>query len=158
MAIRAGRVTDGFSAAPLAFRTLEAAAAARLSLEAGFTTLRDTDSEGADFADVAVRDAIAAGLIPGPRLLVSTMALSITGGHMNHFGLAPAIDERVPQLATMTDTVGRLAFPAIPRRSSSSSAAGTPRRFGTRCASASTSSSGPMRAESRTGATPASSS
>ena len=38
----------------VAFRTLEAAAAARLSLEAGFTTLRDTDSEGADFADVAV--------------------------------------------------------------------------------------------------------
>mgnify|MGYP001421083617 FL=1 len=59
----------------VAFRTLEAAAAARLSLEAGFTTLRDTDSEGADFADVAVRDAIADGLIPGPRLLVSTMAL-----------------------------------------------------------------------------------
>ena len=92
----------------VAFRTLEAAAAARLSLDAGFTTLRDTDSEGADFADVAVRDAIAAGLIPGPRLLVSTMALSITGGHMNHFGLAPAIDERVPQLATMTDTVDEM--------------------------------------------------
>ena len=89
----------------VAFRTLEAAAAARRSLDAGFTTLRDTDSEGADFADVAVRDAIAAGLIPGPRLLVSTMALSITGGHMNHYGLAPAIDARVPQLATMTDTV-----------------------------------------------------
>ena len=92
----------------VAFRTLEAAAAARLSLEAGFTTLRDTDSEGADFADVAVRDAIAAGLIPGPRLLVSTMALSITGGHMNHVGLAPAIDQRVPQLAVMTDTVDEM--------------------------------------------------
>ena len=92
----------------VAFRTLEAAAAARLSLEAGFTTLRDTDSEGADFADVAVRDAIEAGLIPGPRLLVSTMALSITGGHMNHVGLVPAIDQRVPQLAIMTDTVDEM--------------------------------------------------
>ena len=86
------------------FRALEAAAAAKVSLEAGFTTLRDTDSEGAEFADVAVRDAINTGLIPGPRLLVSTMALSITGGHMNNFGLAPDIDARVPQLAAMADS------------------------------------------------------
>ncbi len=92
----------------VAFRALEGAAAARASLEAGFTTLRDLDSEGADFADVAVRDAIAQGLIPGPRLVVSTMALSITGGHMNLVGLAPAIDQRVPQLATMTDTVDEM--------------------------------------------------
>ncbi len=92
----------------VAFRALEGAAAARASLEAGFTTLRDLDSEGADFADVAVRDAIAQGLIPGPRMVVSTMALSITGGHMNLVGLAPAIDQRVPQLATMTDTVDEM--------------------------------------------------
>lgn len=88
----------------VAFRALEAAAAARAALEAGFTTLRDVDNEGAGFADVAVRDAITQGLIPGPRLFVSTLALSITGGHMNHTGLAPEIDERVPQLAVMTDT------------------------------------------------------
>ena len=55
----------------MAFRALEgAAAAARASLESGFTTLRDLDSEGADFADVAVRDAIAQGLIPGPRAVL----------------------------------------------------------------------------------------
>ena len=88
----------------VAFRALEGAAAARKSLQAGFTTLRDLDSEGADFADVAVRDAIRQGLIPGPRLLVSTLALTITGGHMNHTGLAPEIDERVPQLAAITDS------------------------------------------------------
>lgn len=87
------------------FRALEGAAAARASLEAGFTTLRDLDSEGADFADVAVRDAIRNGLVPGPRLLVSTMALSITAGHMNLVGLAPAIDERLPQVAAITDTL-----------------------------------------------------
>ncbi|MGH9319996.1 MAG: amidohydrolase family protein [Vicinamibacteria bacterium] len=92
----------------VAFRALEGAAAARASLNAGFTTLRDTDSEGAEFADVALREAIRMGLIPGPRLFVSTLALSITGGHMNHVGLAPAIDERVPQVATMTDTVGEM--------------------------------------------------
>lgn len=90
------------------FRALEGAAAARASLDAGFTTLRDLDSEGADFADVAVRDAIRQGLVPGPRLLVSTMALSITGGHMNLTGLAPAIDERLPQVATLTDSTDEM--------------------------------------------------
>ncbi|MFQ5792204.1 MAG: amidohydrolase family protein [Acidobacteriota bacterium] len=92
----------------VAYRALEGAHAARASLEAGFTTLRDVDSEGADFADVAVRDAVARGLIPGPRLLVSTLALTITAGHMNHTGLAPEIDERVPQLAVITDTTDEM--------------------------------------------------
>ena len=41
-----------------AFRTVQGVAAARKDLEAGFTTLRDVDSEGAGFADVAIRDAI----------------------------------------------------------------------------------------------------
>ncbi len=80
----------------VAFRTLEGAAAAWAALEASFTTLRDVDNEGAGFADIAIRDAINQNLIPGPRLLVSTLALSITGGHMNHTGLAPEIDELVP--------------------------------------------------------------
>ncbi len=92
----------------VAFRTLEGAAAAWAALEAGFTTLRDVDNEGAGFADVAIRDAINQNLIPGPRLLVSTLALSITGGHMNHTGLAPEIDELVPQLAVMTDTTDEM--------------------------------------------------
>ena len=63
------------------YRTIEGVRAARLNLEAGFTAMRDVDSEGANFADAAIRDAINAGLIPGPRLQVSTMAISITGGH-----------------------------------------------------------------------------
>ena len=91
-----------------AFRALQGAAAARASLGAGFTTLRDMDSEGAWFADVAVRDAIREGLVPGPRLLVSTRALSITGGHMNLSGLAPEIDVRLPQVAAMTDSVDEM--------------------------------------------------
>ena len=88
----------------VAYRALQGAAAARASLDAGFTTLRDTDSEGAGFADVAVRDAIQNGLIPGPRLFVSTMALSITGGHMNLSGLAPEINVLLPQIATLADS------------------------------------------------------
>ena len=85
-----------------AFRTIQGVAAARKNLEAGFTTLRDVDSEGAGFADVALRDAIDRGIVPGPRLFVSTWALTITGGHMNQHGLNP--DLPVPDLATITDS------------------------------------------------------
>jgi imidazolonepropionase-like amidohydrolase len=85
-----------------AFRTVQGVAAARKNLEAGFTTLRDVDSEGAGFADVAIRDAINRGIIPGPRLLVSTLALTITGGHMNNAGLNPDIP--IPEPASLTDS------------------------------------------------------
>jgi imidazolonepropionase-like amidohydrolase len=85
-----------------AFRTVQGVAAARRDLEAGFTTMRDLDSEGAGFADVAIRDAINKGIIPGPRLLVSTLALTITGGHMNNAGLNP--DIQIPDPATLTDS------------------------------------------------------
>jgi imidazolonepropionase-like amidohydrolase len=85
-----------------AFRTVQGVAAARKDLEAGFTTMRDLDSEGAGFADVAIRDGINRGIIPGPRLLVSTLALTITGGHMNNAGLNP--DIQVPEPASLTDS------------------------------------------------------
>ncbi len=86
------------------YRALEGLEAARRNLMAGFTTLRDLDNEGADMADIAVRDAIAAGLFTGPRLFVSGWALSITGGHMNLTGLRPSVDRRLEQLAIMTDS------------------------------------------------------
>ncbi|HXG93291.1 MAG TPA: amidohydrolase family protein [Blastocatellia bacterium] len=85
-----------------AFRTVQAVAAAKRDLEAGFTTMRDVDSEGAGFADVAIRDGINRGIIQGPRLLVSTLALTITGGHMNNAGLNP--DIQIPEPATLTDS------------------------------------------------------
>jgi len=85
-----------------AFRTIQGVAAARKDLEAGFTTMRDLDSEGAGFADVALRDAINQGIVPGPRLFVSTYALTITGGHMNHAGINPDIE--LPEPATLTDS------------------------------------------------------
>jgi imidazolonepropionase-like amidohydrolase len=81
---------------------VQGVAAAKRELEAGFTTLRDVDSEGAGFADVAIRDAINRGIIPGPRLFVSTLALTITGGHMNHSGLNP--DIQLPEPASLTDS------------------------------------------------------
>jgi imidazolonepropionase-like amidohydrolase len=55
---------------------------ARLTLEAGFTTVRNVGAE--DFTDVALRDAINTGDVPGPRMLVSGPALSITGGHCDN--------------------------------------------------------------------------
>ena len=85
-----------------AFRTVQATAAVKQDLEAGFTTMRDLDSEGAGFADVAIRDGINRGIIMGPRLFVSTYALTITGGHMNNAGLNPDIP--IPEPATLTDS------------------------------------------------------
>jgi imidazolonepropionase-like amidohydrolase len=55
---------------------------ARLTLLAGFTTVRNVGAR--DFSDVALRDAINAGDVPGPRLLVSGPPLSITGGHCDN--------------------------------------------------------------------------
>jgi imidazolonepropionase-like amidohydrolase len=63
----------------LEYRTILATVAARSTLAAGFTTLRDLGTEGAGWADVALRDAIAGGVIPGPRLFVATRALVATG-------------------------------------------------------------------------------
>jgi len=55
---------------------------ARVTLDAGFTTVRNVNAQG--YADVALRDAIDAGEVPGPRMLVSGPALSITGGHCDN--------------------------------------------------------------------------
>jgi imidazolonepropionase-like amidohydrolase len=55
---------------------------ARLTVRAGFTTVRNVGAGG--FADVAVRDGINAGEIEGPRMLVSGPALGITGGHCDN--------------------------------------------------------------------------
>jgi len=52
---------------------------ARITLEAGFTTVRNVGASG--YSDVALRDAINAGDVAGPRMLVSGPALGITGGH-----------------------------------------------------------------------------
>ncbi|BDU70343.1 Xaa-Pro dipeptidase [Geothrix oryzae] len=61
---------------------------ARKVLQAGFTTVRDVGAS-AGFGDVALREAIARGDVPGPRLLVAGPALSITGGHGDLNGFPP---------------------------------------------------------------------
>jgi imidazolonepropionase-like amidohydrolase len=71
-------------------RTLIAAGAAKDDLMAGFTAERDMGTEGAGCADVAVRNAINSGLIPGPRMRVSCNAVDILGGHEDAIGYNPA--------------------------------------------------------------------
>jgi len=71
-------------------RTLIAAGAAKADLLAGFTAERDMGSEGAGCADVAVRNAINSGLIPGPRMRMSCNAIDLTGGHEDAIGYNPA--------------------------------------------------------------------
>jgi imidazolonepropionase-like amidohydrolase len=66
---------------PVPYRTLRAAVQARATLLAGFTTLRDLGTEGADYADLALRRAIDEGLIEGPRLFVATRAIVATGSY-----------------------------------------------------------------------------
>jgi len=61
------------------YRALRAAASARAALAWGFTTLRDLGSEGAGYADVDLKKAIEAGVVPGPRLFVAGRAFSATG-------------------------------------------------------------------------------
>jgi len=64
------------------FRTIRAVASVRQALWNGFTALRDVESEGAMYADVDVKKAVNMGLIPGPRLWVSTRGLNTLGRYM----------------------------------------------------------------------------
>lgn len=60
---------------PVAYRIMLAGRHAAATLQAGFTTLRDLGTEGADYADVGIKRAIDEGVAPGPRLLVATKAI-----------------------------------------------------------------------------------
>lgn len=70
-----------------AFRALEGAYDARITLRAGFTTVRDIENEGSGYADVALRDAINQGLAEGPRMQVATRAIAAVGQY-NPFGVS----------------------------------------------------------------------
>ena len=66
---------------PLALRTARAVVHAEKTLEAGFTTERDLGTEGAGFADAGLKQSIDQGIVPGPRLLVSTKAIVARGAY-----------------------------------------------------------------------------
>src|SRR5574341_1546471 len=66
---------------PLAVRTARATLAARATLMAGITTTRDLGTEGAGYADVGLKQAIDQGIIPGPRMIVTTRAIVASGSY-----------------------------------------------------------------------------
>jgi imidazolonepropionase-like amidohydrolase len=78
----------------LALRVARAVNHLRDTLMAGFTTVRDLGTEGAGYSDVELRQAVAQGIIPGPRVLASTRAIVATGAYAPK-GFAP--EWRVPQ-------------------------------------------------------------
>jgi imidazolonepropionase-like amidohydrolase len=84
----------------LSLRTARAVNHLRATLMAGFTTLRDLGTEGAGYADVGLKEAVDGGIIPGPRLLVSTRAIVANGTYAPK-GYAPEWD--VPQGAEEVD-------------------------------------------------------
>jgi imidazolonepropionase-like amidohydrolase len=86
--------------APLALRAVRAAVSARRALEQGFTGIRDLETEGAGYGDVGIKQAIEKGYVPGPRMFVSTRAISTTGGYPLE-GYAPEVD--VPKGAQLVD-------------------------------------------------------
>ncbi|HEV3513771.1 MAG TPA: amidohydrolase family protein [Candidatus Sulfotelmatobacter sp.] len=86
--------------APLALRAARATVSACRALEQGFTTLRDVETEGAGYGDIGIKQAIEGGYIPGPRLFVSTRAISTTGGYPLE-GYAPELE--MPKGAQIAD-------------------------------------------------------
>ena len=72
----------------------------RATLMAGFTTIRDLGTEGAQYADVELKQAVNQGIIPGPRILASTRAIVATGSYQPK---GFALEWRVPQGAEEAD-------------------------------------------------------
>ena len=89
----------------LALRVARATNHLRVTLMAGFTTIRDLGTEGAAYADVELKQAVEQGIIPGPRMLVSTRAIVATGAY-GPKGFA--LEWRVPQGAEEADGVDSL--------------------------------------------------
>jgi imidazolonepropionase-like amidohydrolase len=85
---------------PASYRVARAVLSARRALEQGFTSIRDMETEGAGYGDVGIKQAINEGLIPGPRMWVSTLSISSTGGYPLE-GYAPEVT--VPKGSQLID-------------------------------------------------------
>lgn len=89
----------------LSLRVARATNHLRSTLQAGFTTIRDLGTEGAGYADVGLKQAVDQGIIPGPRMLVTTRAIVATGSYGPK---GYASEWRVPQGAEEADGVDSL--------------------------------------------------
>jgi imidazolonepropionase-like amidohydrolase len=85
---------------PASYRAARAVVSVRRALEQGFTSIRDLETEGAGYGDVGIKQAINEGIIPGPRMWVSTVSISSTGGYPLE-GYAPEIT--VPKGSQLID-------------------------------------------------------
>ena len=94
------------------FRAIWATVNARKTLEAGITTVRDLGNEGAGFADIALRDAIAKGLVEGPRILPAIQPVTATGAYQingfSPYATLPAIASNADGVAEVRREVPRL--------------------------------------------------
>jgi len=90
---------------PLTVRVARATVHARNTLLAGWTTVRDLGTEGADYADVGLKQAIDQGIVPGPRVIATTRAIVATGSYAPK-GFDPRWN--VPQGADEADGVEEL--------------------------------------------------
>jgi imidazolonepropionase-like amidohydrolase len=91
---------------PLALRTARAVVQAERTLMAGFTTERDLGTEGAGFADVGLRQAINQGIVPGPRLLVSTKAIVARGAYgPKGFEPGASVPQGAQEVAGVDETI-----------------------------------------------------
>lgn len=89
----------------LSLRVARATNHLRNTLQAGFTTLRDLGTEGAGYADVGLKESVGQGIIPGPRLIVTTRAIVATG---TYGPKGYASEWSVPQGAEEADGVDNL--------------------------------------------------
>ena len=90
MFLHDGDYNDQLLREQIAYRAIYATVTARKTLEAGITAIRDVETEGAMYADVALREAINNGVVPGPRMQAATRAIGITGGY-SPYGFSPEV-------------------------------------------------------------------
>lgn len=79
----------------------------RIWLDHGFTTLRDACESDPYYAQIALRDSINQGLIPGPRIVSAGSCISVTGGHGDADQLA--VDQALPRRPNLADSVDEVA-------------------------------------------------
>lgn len=89
----------------LSLRVARATNHLRETLLAGFTTVRDLGTEGADYADVGLKQAVQQGIIPGPRMLIATRAIVVSGSYGPK---GYATEWNVPQGAEEADGIDSL--------------------------------------------------
>jgi imidazolonepropionase-like amidohydrolase len=85
------------------FWTVVGVANAKKTLEAGFTTVRNVGS--ANYDDVAIKQGIEQGMVPGPRIVPATYAIGATGGHCDGGGFPPSISSPKPAVANGPDEI-----------------------------------------------------